>query len=325
LSAARYSRIAGTGGYLPEKVLTNADLEKMVDTTDQWITDRTGIKERHIAAADETACDMAEAAARRAIDSAGVDAQDIDLIIVATTTPDRVFPSTACLLQQRLDIHGCPAFDVQAVCTGFIYALAIADKFICSGAAQRALVVGSEALSRIVDWTDRDTCVLFGDGAGAVVLEASDDPGILSSHLHADGKYEHLLTVDGGVSQGFDRLKEGTAYMKMQGNEVFRMAVTCLGDIVDETLKANGMKTSDVDWLVPHQANIRIITATARKLKMPMERVVVTVDKHGNTSAASIPLALDTAVRNNGIKRGDTVLMEGFGGGFTWGSVLLKY
>jgi len=325
LKAARYSRIAGTGGYLPEKVLTNVDLEKMVDTTDQWITDRTGIKERHIAAADETACDMAEAAARQAMDSAGVDARDIDLVIVATTTPDRIFPSTACLLQQRLDIHGCAAFDVQAVCTGFIYALAIADKFLCSGAAQRALVVGSEALSRIVDWTDRDTCVLFGDGAGAVVLEASDEPGILSSHLHADGKYEHLLTVDGGVSQGFDRLKEGAAYMKMQGNEVFRMAVTCLGDIVDETLKANGMKKSDVDWLVPHQANIRIITATARKLKMPMERVVVTVDKHGNTSAASIPLALDTAVRNNGIKRGDIVLMEAFGGGFTWGSVLLKY
>jgi len=325
LKAARYSRIAGTGGYLPEKVLTNADLEKMVDTTDQWITDRTGIKERHIAAADETACDMAEAAARRAIGSAGVEACDIDLIIVATTTPDRIFPSTACLLQQRLDIHGCAAFDVQAVCTGFIYALAIADKFICSGAATRALVVGSEALSRIVDWTDRGTCVLFGDGAGAVVLEASDEQGILSSHLHADGKYEHLLTVDGGVSQGFDRLKEGTAYMKMQGNEVFRMAVTCLGKIVDETLKANGMKKSDVDWLVPHQANIRIITATAKKLKMPMERVVVTVDKHGNTSAASIPLALDTAVRNDGIKRGDTVLMEAFGGGFTWGSVLLKY
>ena len=320
-----YSRIAGTGSFLPEKVLTNHDLEQMVDTSDAWITDRTGIKKRHIAGDKETTCDLAEQAARSAIDAAGISNQDIDLIIVATTTPDQVFPSTACLLQARLDIHGCPAFDIQAVCTGFVYALGVADKFIRSGAAKNALVVGSETMSRIVDWTDRGTCVLFGDGAGAVVLQKSDEPGIMSSHLHADGSYEQLLTVPYGISNGYDHVKEGNAYINMQGNEVFKIAVRTLGRIVDETLAANNLQKSDINWLVPHQANIRIIAATAKKLKMSMEQVVVTVQEHGNTSAASVPLALDVAVRDGRIKRGDILLCEAFGGGFTWGSALIKY
>jgi len=320
-----YSRIAGTGGFLPEKVLTNHDLEKMVETSDQWITERTGIKKRHVAGDDETTCDLAEAAARRAIEAAGINATDIDLIIVATTTPDQVFPSTACLLQARLDIHGCPAFDIQAVCTGFVYAVGIADQFIRSGISKNALVVGAETMSRIVDWTDRGTCVLFGDGAGAVVLQASDEPGIMSSHLHADGSYEQLLTVPYGISNGYDHVKEGNAYINMQGNEVFKMAVRTLGRIVDETLAKNNLQKSDINWLVPHQANIRIIAATAKKLKMSMEQVVVTVQEHGNTSAASVPLALDVAVRDGRIKRGDILLCEAFGGGFTWGSTLIKY
>ena len=320
-----YSRITGTGGYLPEKVLTNADLEKMVDTTDEWITDRTGIKKRHIVVDGETTCDLAEKAARNAMDAAGMTKDDIDLIVVATTTPDRVFPSTACLLQQRLDIHGCAAFDVQAVCTGFVYALGVADKFIKTGSAKNALVIGAETMSRTVDWTDRTTCVLFGDGAGAVILSASDEPGILSTHLHADGKYEALLTMPAGVSQNPDLFKSGEAYMQMKGNEVFKMAVNTLGRIVDETLEANDMQKSDIDWLVPHQANIRIINATAKKLNMSIDNVVVTVDEHGNTSAASVPLALDIAVRDGRIQKGQTVLLEAFGGGFTWGSALLKF
>jgi len=320
-----YSRIKGTGSYLPEKILTNHDLEKLVDTTDEWIVERTGIKERHIAADDQTTCDLAEQAARAAIEHAGITAQDIDLIIVATTTPDRVFPSTACLLQQRLGISGCAAFDVQAVCTGFVYALGVADKFIKSGSNKCALVIGAETMSRITDWTDRGTCILFGDGAGAAILEASEEPGVLSTHLHADGKYEDLLTVDGGVSSDYAKVENGTAYMRMKGNEVFKMAVNTLGRIVDETLAANNMQKSDVTWLVPHQANIRIINATARKLQMSTDHVVVTVDKHGNTSAASVPLALDTAVRDGRIQRGDTILLEAFGGGFTWGSALIKY
>jgi len=320
-----YSRISGTGSYLPENVVTNADMEKIVDTTDQWIRERTGIEQRHIAADDQFTVDLAEQAAKNAMEMAGKTADDIDLIIVATTTPDRVFPSTACLLQQRLDIHGCAAFDVQAVCTGFVYALTIADKFIKSGTNKCALVVGAETLSRIVDWTDRGTCVLFGDGAGAVVLEASDQQGIMSSHIHADGQYESLLTVPNGVSNGIDKLSELDGHIRMKGNEVFKMAVNTLGRIVDETLSHNQMEKSDIDWLVPHQANTRIINATAKKLKMPMENVVLTVNKHGNTSAASVPLALDTAVRDGRIQRGETLLLEAFGGGFTWGSVLVKY
>jgi 3-oxoacyl-[acyl-carrier-protein] synthase-3 len=321
----KYSRIIGTGGYLPEKVVTNADLEKTVDTSDQWIRERTGISQRHIAADNETTCDLAEQAAKAAIESAGIETNSIDLIIIATTTPDKVFPSTACLLQQRLDIHGCPAFDIQAVCTGFVYALGVADKFIRTGSAKRALVIGAETLSRIVDWSDRGTCVLFGDGAGAIILEASDEPGVLSTHLHADGQYADLLHVPNGVSNGYKEMLEGSAFIKMQGNEVFKMAVNTLGRIVDETLAANNMEKSDIDWLVPHQANIRIIAATARKLKMSMDHVVTTVQEHGNTSAASVPLALDVAVRSGQIKRGDVLLLEAFGGGFTWGSALVKY
>ena len=319
-----YSRISGTGSVLPDKVLTNADLEQIVDTSDEWITERTGIKKRHIVDG-ETTCDIAEIASRRAIEAAGIKPQDIDLIVVATTTPDRIFPSTACLLQDRLDIHGCPAFDVQAVCTGFVYALGVADMFVTTGKAKHALVVGAETLSKIIDWTDRGTCVLFGDGAGAVVISASDEPGILSTHLHADGQYKELLTVPAGISENYEQLKAGEAYMHMKGNEVFKMAVNTLGRIVDETLAFNNMQKSDVDWLVPHQANIRIIVATARKLNMSMDHVVVTVGETGNTSAASIPLALDTAVRDGRIERGQTLMLEAFGGGFTWGSALLKY
>jgi len=320
-----YARIAGTGSYLPEKTLTNAELEKMVDTTDEWIRSRTGIEERHIAADGEYTVDLAEKAARKAMEAAGKTKDDIDLIIVATTTADRVFPSTACLLQKRLDIHGCAAFDVQAVCTGFVYALGIADKFMRTDSAKCALVVGAETCSRILDWTDRDTCVLFGDGAGAVILEQSDEPGILSTHLHADGEYEDLLNVDYGVSTAANLIIDGTGGIQMKGSEVFKMAVNTLGRIVDETLAFNNMKKSDVDWLVPHQANIRIINATAKKLKMSTDHVVITVNKHGNTSAASVPLALDTAVRDGRIKRGEILLLEAFGGGFTWGSALIKY
>jgi len=320
-----YSRIIGTGGYLPNKILTNHDLEKMVDTTDEWIRDRTGIEERHIAAENETTCDLAEQAAKRALEAAGITPEDLDLIIVGTTTADRIFPSTACLLQRRLGNHGAPAFDVQAVCTGFIYALSVADQYIRGGMAKHALVVGAETLSRIVDWTDRDTCVLFGDGAGAVVLQASDEMGIQSTHIHADGAYEEMLMVPAGISEGCEALKNGEATIKMKGKEVFKMAVDTLGRIVDETLEANQLQKEDVDWLIPHQANIRIIKATAKKLKISMDHVIVTVDKHGNTSAASVPLALDAAIRSGQVKRGERLLLEAFGGGFTWGSALIKY
>jgi len=320
-----YSRIIGTGGYLPERILTNADLEQMVDTSDEWIQERTGIKQRHIASPGQSTLDLAEAAALKAIAAAGISHQEIDLIIVATTTADQVFPSTACLLQSRLDIHGCPAFDIQAVCTGFIYALSVADQFMRTGMASNALVVGAETFSRIIDWTDRNTCVLFGDGAGAVVLKRDDSPGILSTHLHADGDYAKLLHVPNGVSRQLDSVQQGTAFVEMAGSEVFRMAVKTLGRIADETLSANNLQKTDIDWLVPHQANSRIIAATAKKLAMPMEKVVQTVAQHGNTSAASIPLALDVAVRDGRISRGDTVLMEGFGGGFTWGSALVNW
>jgi 3-oxoacyl-[acyl-carrier-protein] synthase-3 len=305
--------------------MTNHDLEKLVDTSDQWIRERTGIEQRHIAGDGETTVDLAEKASRQAIEAAGIDPKEIDLIVLATSTPDKIFPSSACILQARLDIHGCPAFDIQAVCTGFIYALAVAEKFIKSGSARTALVVGAEVFSRILNWEDRGTCVLFGDGAGAVILRADDETGILSSHIHADGKYENLLWVPYGVGNGYEQVKEGKAFVEMRGNEVFKMAVNTLGRIVDETLEANNMKKSDIDWLVPHQANIRIITATAKKLKMSMDHVVVTVNKHGNTSAASVPLALDVAVRDGRIKRGELLLLEAFGGGFTWGSVLVRY
>jgi len=322
-----HSRITGTGSYLPERVMTNHDLEQMVDTSDEWIRERTGIEQRHIAAEGQLTSDLAEQAARRALEAAGRVPEEVDLIIVATTTPDRTFPSTACLLQQKLGIHGPPAFDVQAVCTGFVYALSVADKFIKTGAARCALVVGAETLSRIVNWSDRNTCVLFADGAGAVVLEASDEPGLIRTDIHADGSYESLLTTVKPDPETTDpeRLADGTAFIEMRGNEVFRMAVNTLGRIVDQTMEAAGMSPDEIDWLVPHQANIRIIQATGRKLGMSMDRVVVTVDRHGNTSAASVPLALDTAVRDGRIKRGDVILTEAFGGGFTWGSALLRY
>lgn len=312
-----FSRIAGTGSYLPSKILTNADLEHMVDTTDEWIFTRTGIRERHIAGEGEFTSDLALQAAKNAIASAGLSPNDIDLIIVATTTPDKVFPSVATMVQKKLDISGCPAFDIQAVCSGFVYALTTADNFIKAGRAKCALVIGAETFSRITDYTDRGNCILWGDGAGAVVLQASSEQGIISTHLHADGRYENMLHVP--------RNADKPDTVVMEGNAVFKMAVNTLDQIVDETLAANNMQKSDIDWLVPHQANIRILQATAKKLDMSMDRVVVTVDKHGNTSAASIPLALDTAVKDGRIKRGDMILMEAFGGGFTWGSALIKY
>ena len=321
-----YSRIAGTGSYLPEKILTNADLEKMVDTDDQWIRDRTGIEERHIAAEGETTSSMGVIAAQRAMEAAGVTAADLDLIILGTTTPDFIFPSSACLIQEKLGALGIPAFDVNAACSGFVFALGIADKFIKSGSVKTALVVGSETLTRMVDWTDRKTCVLFGDGAGAVVLKADAETGILSTHLHADGSKKHLLYSPVGVSAGF-KLDEPNAGVRvmMAGNDVFKYAVKALDSVVEETLLANGIDKSDLDWLIPHQANLRIIEATAKRLQMPMDRVIVTVDKHGNTSSGSVPLALDAAVRSGRIKRGQLVLLEAFGGGFTWGSALLRY
>ncbi len=321
-----YSRIVGTGSYLPEKVLTNADLEKLVDTDDQWIRDRTGICERHVAAVGQTTSDLAYEAALKAMEAAGVTAADIDLIVLGTTTPDIIFPSTACLLQHRLGANGCAAFDVNAACSGFIYALSVADKFVRTGSSKCALVVGAETLTRMLDWSDRGTCVLFGDGAGAVVLKPSAEPGIMSTHLHADGAHKHLLYNPVGVSVGFklDEKNAGVRVM-MTGNEVFKVAVKTLDAVVEETLAANQLQKSDIDWLVPHQANLRIINATAKRLDMPMERVVITVDKHGNTSSASVPLALDHAVRSGKIKPGQLVLMEAFGGGFTWGSALVRF
>lgn len=322
----KYSRIAGTGSYLPERILTNADLEKIVDTSDEWIVSRTGIRERRLAAEDQVTSDLCYEAALKAMEAAGVGPEDIDLIVVGTTTPDLVFPSTAVILQQRLGLRHVAAMDVNAACTGFIYALSIADKWIRVGDAQRALVIGAECLSRMLDWNERTTCVLFGDGAGAVVLEAADAPGILSTHLHANGEHLELLRSYAGVSTGFDLERpNGGVTIEMKGNEVFKVAVRTLGRIVDETLEANQLEKSDLDWLIPHQANLRIITATANKLEMPMERVVLTVERHGNTSAASVPLALDEAVRDGRIQRGQLVLMEAFGGGFTWGSALVRF
>jgi 3-oxoacyl-[acyl-carrier-protein] synthase III len=318
-----HSRIAGTGGHLPEKVLTNCDLEKMMDTTDEWIRTRTGIERRHIAADGETTVDLAEHAARRALEAAGVRPSDVDLIAFGTTTPDLVFPNCGTLLQARLGCRGGPAFSVETACSGFMYALSIADKFVRAGEARRALVVGAETLSRITNWKDRSTAILFADGAGAVLLEASEQPGILSTHVHSDGTYKDLLYCSGGVSRGFG--EAGVGAIEMVGSEVFRVAVTTLGRAVDEALEANRMDRSSIDWLVPHQANIRIIQAMARKLDLPMERVVITIQDQGNTSAASVPLALDAAVRDGRIKRGQLLLLEAFGGGFTWGSALVRY
>jgi 3-oxoacyl-[acyl-carrier-protein] synthase III len=321
-----FSRIVGTGSYLPEKVLTNADLEKMVDTNDEWIVSRSGIRERHIAAEGETTGDLAYHASMRALEAAGVAAADLDLIVLGTTTPDIIFPSTACLLQHRLGANGCPAFDVNAACSGFIYALSVADNFIRSGKAKTALVVGAETLSRMVDWTDRATCVLFGDAAGAVVLQADTEGGILSTHLHADGGKKELLYNPVGVSSGFDaELPNCGVKVMMAGSDVFKHAVKALDSVVDETLSANGLDKSDLDWLIPHQANLRIIEATAKRLQMSMDRVIVTVDRTGNTSAGSVPLALDDAIRSGKVKRGELLLLEAFGGGFTWGSALVRY
>jgi len=323
-----YSQISGTGSYLPPRRVSNTEFEQWLDTTDQWIIERTGIRYRHfVDEKDEktpnTCCDLAELAAKSALEAAGCCAADIDLIIVATTTPDRIYPSTACLLQARLGNQGAIAFDVQAVCSGFVYALSIADKFIKTGTVQRALVVGAEVYSRLLDWQDRSTCVLFGDGAGAVVLESSQTPGILSTHLHADGNYKDILTVPGMLNQG--SLQNGDGFTKMQGNEVFKFAIKVLSEVVEEALSANQLDINAIDWLIPHQANIRIISATAKKLKLPMEKVIVTLSQQGNTSAASVPLALDIAVRDGRIQRDQLLLLEAVGGGFTWGAILIKY
>ncbi len=319
------ARITGTGSYLPERILTNEELSTIVDTSDEWIRERSGIAQRHIAADGETTLDLAEHASRRALEAAGRTAADIDLIVIATTTPDQIFPSTACLLQHRLGNVGAAAFDVQAVCSGFVYALSVADNFIKAGSSRCALVIGAETFSRILNWEDRSTCVLFGDGAGAVVMEASDKPGVMSTHLHADGAHASALHVPAGVSQGYDAVQEGRAFVEMRGSEVFRMAVAKMGEVVEETLAANNLDREALDWLIPHQANIRIIKATAKKLRMGMDKVIVTVDRHGNTSAASIPLALDEAVRTGQLQRGQLFLIEAFGGGFTWGSALIRY
>ncbi|MDN5869821.1 MAG: ketoacyl-ACP synthase III [Nitrococcus sp.] len=321
-----FSRIRGTGGYLPERIITNHDLERMVDTSDQWIRERTGISERHIAAEGELCSDLAAAAARRALTAAAFTGRDIDLVVLATSTPDQIFPSTACLLQERLDIpRNVIAFDIAAACCGFIYALDVADRFIRTGGARRALVIGAETFSRILNWEDRATCVLFGDGAGAVVLEAAEEPGVLATRLHADGRQAALLNVPWGVSQGYDRLTDNSGKITMRGNEVFKVAVRTMGRLVNETLQANNISREEVDWLVPHQANIRIMTALARKIGFPMERVIVTADRHANTSAASVPLALDFAVRDGRIQPGQLLLLEAFGAGFTWGSALVRY
>ena len=322
-----YSRIAGTGSALPKRMVTNDELAKLVDTSDEWIASRTGIRQRHIAGEGETTVSLARDAALKAMEAAGVGPADIDMIVLGTTTPNLIFPSSACLMQAELGIdNGCPAFDVNAACSGFIYAMTVADKFIRTGDVKTVLVVGSETLTRMVDWSDRSTCVLFGDGAGAAVLKADTDTGILSTHLHADGRKKELLWNPVGVSEGFKPDEENAGVrVLMTGNDVFKHAVKALDAVVEETLEANGLDRHDIDWLIPHQANLRIIEATAKRLDMPMERVIVTVDKHGNTSSGSVPLALDQAVRDGRIQRGQLVLVEAFGGGFTWGSALLRY
>jgi 3-oxoacyl-[acyl-carrier-protein] synthase-3 len=320
-----YSRIAGTGKYLPERVLTNFDLEKIVETSDEWIRTRTGIERRHIASDEQATSDLALEAARIAIEDAGKSPEDIDLIVVGTTTPDLIFPNVGCLVQQQLGVPVVPAFSLEAACSGFIYALGVADQFVRSGQSKCPLVIGAETMSRIIDWTDRETCVLFGDGAGAVVLEAAEEPGIMYSKLCADGRYRNLLYASRGVSARPKDKDESDSVLRMKGNEVFRVAVKTLESIVDEVVEASGLSKGEIDWLIPHQANIRIIEATAKRLQLPMERVVLTVQEHGNTSAASVPMALDTAIRDGRIKRGDLLLLEAFGGGFTWGACLVRY
>ena len=320
-----YARIAGIGSYLPAKVVTNHDLEKTMDTSDEWIRERTGIQQRHIAGDDETTASLGVEAARRAMQEAGVGPEEIDLIVVGTATPDKVFPSTACIIQRRLGVSGSPAFDVHAACSGFIYGLDLANRYLQTGGAKTALVIGAETLSRITNWEDRGTAVLFGDGAGAVVLQLADEPGILSTHIHADGQYEELLQVEQGVSVGYDITRAGGAFITMEGNAVFRRAVATFDKIARETIADLDGHLDDIDWFIPHQANMRIIQAAAKKLKMPMERVIATVDQHANTSSASIPLALDLAVKDGRIQRGQTLLFAAFGAGFTWGSAMLRY
>ena len=320
-----YARIAGIGSFLPEKVVSNKDLEKTMDTSDAWIRERTGIKRRHVVADNETTSSIGLIAAQRALDDAGINADDIDLIIVGTATPDKIFPSTACIIQRQLGIKGPAAFDIHAACSGFVYGLDVANRFIKTGGASKALVIGSETLSRITNWEDRGTAVLFGDGAGAVVLEASDEPGILATHIHADGEYEDLLHVPNGVSVGYDVTRAGRSFIEMNGNAVFKRAVATFDNIARETIADLEGHIDNVDWFIPHQANMRIIKAAAKKLGMPMERVIATVDEHANTSSASIPLALDQAVREGRVKRGETLMFAAFGAGFTWGSAMIKY
>ncbi len=320
-----HARIAGIGSHLPEKVVTNHDLEKTMDTSDEWIRERTGIKRRHLAGDSETTSSMGLAAAKRAMEMAGVGPDEIDLIIVGTATPDKVFPATACIIQRQLGVSGSPAFDVHAACSGFVFGLDLANRYILTGGAKTAIVIGSETLSRITDWEDRGTAVLFGDGAGAVVLQAANEPGILSTHIHADGQYEELLHVEQGVSVGYDMTRAGGAFIKMEGNAVFRRAVASFDNIARETVADLDGHLDDIDWFVPHQANMRIIKAAAKKLDMPMDRVIATVDEHANTSAASIPLALDLAIRDGRIQRGQTLLLAAFGAGFTWGSAMLRF
>lgn len=320
-----YTKIAGTGRYLPEKILTNFDLEKMVDTSDEWIRTRTGVERRHVVRDDETTSDMCVEAAKVAIEDAGVDVTDIDMVLVGTTSPDLIFPNCATLVQHRLGIPPCPAIGMEAACTSFIYALTTADKFIKTGESKCALIIGAECVSKLVDWTDRNTCVLFGDGAGAVIAKASDEPGIIATHLGADGQYKELLYYPVGASKELHKAGTDEAGITMRGNEVFKVAVKTLGNVATEILEKAGIEIDALDWLIPHQANLRIIQATAKRLKLPMEKVILTIQDHGNTSAASVPMALDVGVRDGRVQRGQLVLMEAFGGGFTWGSVLMRF
>lgn len=320
-----YTKIAGTGRYLPEKILTNFDLEKMVDTSDEWIRTRTGVERRHVVRDDETTSDMCVEAAKIAIEDAGVDVTDIDMVLVGTTSPDLIFPNCATLVQHRLGIPACPAIGMEAACTSFIYALTTADKFIKTGESKCALIIGAECVSKLVDWTDRNTCVLFGDGAGAVIVKVSDEPGIIATHLGADGQYKELLYYPVGASKELHKAGTDEAGITMRGNEVFKVAVKTLGNVATEILEKAGIEIDALDWLIPHQANLRIIQATAKRLKLPMEKVILTIQDHGNTSAASVPMALDVGVRDGRVKRGQLVLMEAFGGGFTWGSVLMRF